>query len=125
MSLINDALKRARHQALEQEADGSAVSYRAVPAHSRRPRRAWAPYVIGGGVVALVILGLSLLWRSDGPDEKRTNVSSPIAPAASPDSLPEAPAASAADRVSFAASRVSLAAKSTAIARSGQSEVST
>ena len=67
MSLINDALKRARHQALEQEADGSVVSYRAVPAHSRNPRRAWLPYLIGGAAVAIVILSLSMLRRDDGP----------------------------------------------------------
>lgn len=60
MSLINDALKRARHQALEQDADGKTVSYRAVPAHSRRADRPWLAYVIGGGTVALVMLGF--MW---------------------------------------------------------------
>jgi hypothetical protein len=65
VSLINDALKRARHQALEQDADGKTVSYRAVPAHSRRAERPWMAYAIGGGTVALVMLGF--MWMRGDP----------------------------------------------------------
>ncbi len=79
MSLINEALKRARHQALEQEADGSVVSYRAVPAHSRNPRPPWLPYLIGGGVVAIAVLAVSVLRHDDGP---AANVVTPGPPTA-------------------------------------------
>jgi hypothetical protein len=68
VSLINDALKRARHQALEQDADGKTVSYRAVPAHSRRSERRWMPYLIGGGTVAMVMAGFLLMQRDTGPE---------------------------------------------------------
>ena len=59
MSLINDALKRARGEVLRQEASAEGIEYRAVPAHSRRTPRALAQ--IAGWAVAAVALGL-LIW---------------------------------------------------------------
>lgn len=61
MSFINDALKRARRQAREQEATGSGVGYRAVPAHSRQSGWRWLPFVVGGVVVAAAFLVYSAL----------------------------------------------------------------
>lgn len=59
MSLINDALKRARVAALQQEAEGGGVEYRAVPALARRDAR---PLIqLTGWVVAAVAIGL-VLW---------------------------------------------------------------
>lgn len=72
MSLINDALKRARMEALRQEEDGPRVDYRAVPAHSRRSDRQ-RQLLVAGWVVAAFASGLVLwLWLRPPADDGRS-----------------------------------------------------
>jgi hypothetical protein len=59
LSLINDALKRARLSALQQEAEANGAQYRAVPAHSRRDSRSMMQ--LAGWVVAAVAIAAVLL----------------------------------------------------------------
>ncbi len=66
MSLINDALKRARVSALEQEAERDGVDYRAVPAHSRRASRSLS-HVAGWIVAAVAITGVLYLALRPAP----------------------------------------------------------
>jgi hypothetical protein len=67
LSLINDALKRARHEALRQESERGPTVYGAVPAHSRRTRRPWL-LILTGAVAAVAAVSATWLlvgaWRS-------------------------------------------------------------
>ena len=67
MSLINDALKRARVSALEQEAARDGVDYRAVPAHSRRDSRSLS-HIAGWIVAAVAITGVLYLALRPAPE---------------------------------------------------------
>lgn len=89
MSLINDALKRARHEALRQEEGGRRVDYRTVPAHSRRGDR-HRLLLVGGWCVAAVALALvAWLWLGPSADGDEATVG-PAAPAGVvPDQRPE------------------------------------
>jgi len=69
LSLINDALRRARHEALRQEAEKGRPGYGAVPAHSRRTSRPWLLFV-GGALAAVVVLGAAItFWPQAGGAE--------------------------------------------------------
>mgnify|MGYP007073188159 CR=1 FL=1 len=101
MSLINDALKRARTEASRQDAASRGVDYRAVPAHSRRSP--WSAGQLAGWTVAAIAIGL-LLWvtlrpaardASGGPGEvipETSGASTAGGVAVPPASRPEAPA---------------------------------
>ena len=60
MSLIDEALKRARMEAAQRAAENEGLPYPTIPRHlGRRPRRAWlAPAVVALAVVA----GLGIGW---------------------------------------------------------------
>ena len=73
MSLIDEALKRARHEAARQDAEARELRYRQVPVIPglrQRPRRSWLlPVVIAACLAAGVGIGLGLsLARNSGED---------------------------------------------------------
>lgn len=73
MSLIDEALKRARQEASRQDAEARELRYRQVPVIPglrRRPRRSWLlPVVIAACLTAGVGIGLGLsLARKSGED---------------------------------------------------------
>ena len=79
MSLINDALKRARLEARRQDAESRGVEYRAVPAHSRRG--GWSVGQLAGWTVAAVAIGL-LLWVSMRPARQERSAATQTLPSA-------------------------------------------
>jgi hypothetical protein len=75
MSLIDEALKRARQEATRQDAEARELRYRQVPVIPglrQRPRRSWMlPVVIAACLTAGVGIGLGLsLSRNSGEDVK-------------------------------------------------------
>ena len=84
MSLVNDALKRARVEALRQEAIRDGLDYRAVPAHSRgEPRSA---IHIAGWVVAAVALSAVAWLVLRSPTSVGRRLQSPLPVVSSPSS---------------------------------------
>ncbi|MDX1643161.1 MAG: hypothetical protein R3244_02265 [Thermoanaerobaculia bacterium] len=70
MSLINDALKRARAEALRQEEDGRRTEYRTVPAHSWRSDRQRQLLIAGWVIAALalaLVVGMWVRFGSEAP----------------------------------------------------------
>lgn len=96
MSLINDALKRARVEARRQEEEGRR-GYHAVPAHSRRPDRQRL-LLIAGWTTAVVALG-AVLWLWSAPlGEAPAQAVSPPTPASGQEGTRPASGHPASDR---------------------------
>lgn len=101
MSLINDALKRARAEALRQEEAGRRTEYRTVPAHSLRPDRRRQLLIAGWAVAALALAFVVGMWVSGGSEapavahrEGEPAAQPPPAPAGGPPRRAESPAES-------------------------------
>jgi hypothetical protein len=90
MSLIDEALKRARQEAARQDEAAREQRYRQVPVIPGlrpRPRRNWLLPVV---IVACLLagLGLGLALSSRGGDDQRAAVPPPAAPPPSPSAIP-------------------------------------
>jgi hypothetical protein len=72
MSLIDEALKRARMEAAQRAAEGEGLPYPTIPRHLGPPRRTgWlVPLVLALAVIAGVVVGLLLASRG-GPEAGR------------------------------------------------------
>lgn len=93
MSLIDEALKRARQEASRQDAEARELRYRQVPVIPglrQRPRRSWLlPVVIAACLTAGVGIGLGLsLSRNSGEAVKAALPPAPSASTAAPVSQP-------------------------------------
>jgi len=97
MSLIDEALKRARHEAARQDEAAREIRYRQVPVIPglRQPaRRSWLlPVVIAACLVVGIAIGLVVAGR--GGEDQRAAVPPPVAAPAAPAPAPvELPAES-------------------------------
>ncbi len=101
MSLIDEALKRARMEAAQKAAEGEGLPYPTIPRHLGPPRRrAWlGPLIVALAVIAGLLVGAMIATRG-GSGTERTAALEPGAPiAATPAaSEPAGLAPAAADR---------------------------
>ena len=72
MSLIDEALKRARMEAAQRAAEGEGLPYPTIPRHlGPRRRRGWlAPAVLALAVLGGVVVGVMLASRGGSPSDR-------------------------------------------------------
>lgn len=98
MSLIDEALRRARQEAARQDAAKRDEAYRHVPVlppMAARRRTGIPPALVGAAVALLVIAGIALgvyLGRGSSPEpQPRIAEAAPVAPAPAPEPPPQRP----------------------------------
>jgi len=70
MSLINEALKRARSEAAREEAERRGVRYGSVPVHVPEPRRGRWLWPLVAGCLVLLAVALWWFWPAAGEPER-------------------------------------------------------
>ena len=93
MSLIDEALKRARMEAAQKAADSEGLPYPTIPRHlNPRRRRAWlAPAVVAAAVAAGLLIGWTMASRGPRGEDAaaRGGNTSPAAPLTSGPATPD------------------------------------
>ena len=97
MSLIDEALRRAREEAARQDAAKRDAQYRQVPSYAPPQRSGISPALIGASVALCIVagIGIGVFLGGDGRDRKAepeaveaSAPASPVAPSEEPSSRP-------------------------------------